>query len=215
MPCEIADVYGYRNATGTLVGIQAAEVYAVPSTPLLSVDYAGTWRPLNGLNPLISGSATFRYGVVSQTDATGAWSFTLPYGATETAPATPLARWTLVFPDGNALFGVVPSVAGPLGVYDLITSHGWVWANNVYVAPVTAGTFAKGTAVFVGGAATATIVFSSPFSANTYQVSLTPSVDSNDGSVPRPGWSSKTTTGFTINVDATSFTGSVDWEAKL
>lgn len=215
MPCTIEDVYGYRNAVGDLVGTPGAEIFAIPGTPLLSVDYSGTWHLLNGLNPLISGNAALRYGMVTQTDAMGAWSLTLPYSAAETSPSTPSPKWTLLFPDSSQLFGVVPSVAGPIGPYDLITTYGWTWTNNIYVAPVTAGAYAKGTAVFAGGAATATILFASPFAANTYQVTLSPSIDSSDGSIPRPGWSNKTTTGFVINVDATSFTGSVDWEAKL
>ena len=43
--------------------------------------------------------------------------------------------------------------------------------------------------------ATATIVFLSPFVLNTYQITLAPSVDSVDGTIPRVGWSDKTTSG--------------------
>lgn len=216
MSCTLTDVYGYRSSAGALVGLASQTILAVPSSPLLTYDYAGDWRPGNGVNPLIAGGAPLQYGVTTQTDPTGEWSLTLPYGATETEPASPLARWTILFPDGNGISGVVPSVAGPLSVRDLVKNHGWVWTANVYVAPVTAGTFAKGTAVFSGGSATATILFvGGAFAANTYTLTFGPSVDTNDGSIPRTGWSSKTTTGFQLACDTADFVGSVDWEAKL
>lgn len=216
MACEIADQLGYRSAAGTFTGLVGQPILAVPSSPLLTVDYAGTWRPLNGINPNITGGSPYQYGVSTTTGGSGAWSLTLPYGATETEPASPLAKWTILFPDQNAISGVVPDDPGPLSVRDLIADWGWTWAANVYVAPVTSGTFAKGTAVFSGGSATATILFvGGAFAANTYTLTFGPSVDTNDGSIPRPGWSSKTTTGFQLAVDSADFVGSVDWEAKL
>lgn len=215
MPCTIEDTYGYRSPSGSLVGIPNATIYAVPSSPNLTVLYGTDWRPLNGINPQVSGDLALRYAAVEQTDATGAWSFDLPYADGETHPSTPKAKWTLLFPDGSQLYGEVPAVPGPLSVDELIATYSWQWTNRIYVSPVTPGTFAKGTATFAGGSATAAVVFLSPFAANTYQVVLTPSVDVNDGSIPKPGWSSKTTTGFVINVDSSSFEGSVDWEAQL
>ena len=198
------------------MGLASQTIQAVPSSPLLVYDYAGDWRPGNGVNPLVGGGAPYQYGVTTQTSGTGSWTLVLPYGATETEPADPLARWTILFPDGNGLSGVVPDDAGPLGVRDLIHDHGWEWANNVYVAPVTAGSFAKGTATFSGGSATATILFvGGGFASNAYQVQLTPSTDTNDGSIPRVGWASKTTTGFTINLDTADASVSVDWQAQL
>lgn len=216
MPCTITDVLGYRSAAGTLVGLASQTISAIPSSPLLTFDYAGDFRPANGINPNATpGGPPTQYGVFTQTDGTGEWTLVLPYAATETKPASPLAKWSIVFPDGNALVGVVPSAAGPLSVDDLIASHGWTWANNVYVAPVTAGTFAKGTAPFSGGSATATILFAAPFAANSFQVQLTPSVDTNDGSIPGAGWATKTTSGFVITLDTADFVGSVDWSAQL
>lgn len=215
MPAQIQDSYGYRAPDGTFTGLSGQQVIAVPSSPNLTVDYSGTWRPLNGLNPNVVGSTVFKYGTVASTDASGVWSITLPYADPETHPSTPPARWSLVFPDGSILSGVVPSDAGPLAVDDLIADHGWTWASQVYVAPVTAGVFAKGTAVFSGGSATATIVFLSPFVLNTYQLTLAPSTDTNDGTIPRVGWSDKTTSGFTVAVDTSDFTGQVDWQAQL
>ena len=197
------------------MGLASQTVTAVPSSPLLVYDYSGDWRPGNGINPLVGGGAPYQYGVTTQTNGTGVWSLVLPYGATETEPASPLARWTILFPDGNGLSGVVPDDPGPLSVRDLIADWGWTWVNNVYVAPVTAGTFAKGTAVFSGGSATATILFVGTFAANTYQVQLTPSVDTNDGSIPRVGWASKTTTGLVITCDNSDFVGACDWSAQL
>lgn len=216
MACTLEDVYGYRSAAGTLVGLASQPILAVPSSPLLVYDYAGDWRPGNGINPNIVGSAPLQYGVSTTTSGSGAWSLTLPVGSTETEPADPLARWTILFPDGNGLSGVVPDDPGPLSVRDLVKDHGWVWTANVYVAPVTAGTFAKGTAVFSGGSATVTILFvGGAFVSNTYTLTFGPSVDTNDGSIPRVGWSSKTTTGFQLACDTADFVGSVDWEAKL
>ena len=216
MPCILTDTYGYRSSAGSLVGLASQTILAVPSSPLLSVDYAGDWHPLNGINPLVTGGPPYQYGVSTTTDGTGEWSLTLPYGATETEPVSPLARWTILFPDQNAIFGVVPDDAGPLSVRDLIHDHGWEWVNNIYISPVTSGTFAKGTATFSGGSATATILFvGGGFASNAYQVQLTPSTDTNDGSIPRVGWASKTTTGFTINLDTADASVSVDWQAQL
>lgn len=215
MPAQIQDSYGYRAPDGTFVGLPGQQIIAVPSSPNLTVDYAGTWRPLNGLNPNVVGSPVFKYGTVATTDASGMWSITLPYADPETHPSTPPARWSLVFPDGSVLSGVVPSDAGPLAVDALVADHGWTWASQVYVAPVTAGVFAKGTAVFSGGSATATIVFLSPFVLNTYQLTLGPSTDTVDGTIPRVAWADKTTTGFTIAVDSADYQGQVDFTAQL
>lgn len=214
MPAQIQDIYGFMSPGGLLVPLQNQILYAVPSSPTYRVSYGGTYHAMNGQNPNIS-SAAMKYGVVAQTDSTGQWSFTLPYGATETHPAQPPVRWTLVFPDGSMLSGVVPSVAGPLSVDDLIADYGWTWASQVYVAPVTAGSFAKGTVSFSPGSSTASVVFLSPFVDNTYQITLTSSVDSVDGTIPRVAWSSKTTTGFTVALDTTDATVSVDWAAQL
>lgn len=215
MPAQLQDTYSYRAPDGSVVGLENQQILAIPSSPNLTTDVGGTFYPLNARNPNISGAASFRYGVLATTNSSGVWSITLPYGATETHPSTPLAKWTLVFPDGSLLTGVVPSDAGPLSVDDLIEDHGWAWASQIYVAPVTAGVFAKGTVSFSGGSATASVVFLSPFVSNAYQVELTPSVDSNDGTIPRVAWSDKTTTGMTVNVDSENYVGSVDWEAQL
>jgi hypothetical protein len=214
MSCQLSDSYGYRAPDGTFTGLPNNQIYAVPSSPNLTVSYSGTWHPLNGLNPNISGSPAFKYGAVAQTNSAGLWSFTLPYATTETHPAAPPAQWTLVFPDSSMLTGVVPAMAGPLAVDDLISTYGWAWASSIYVAPVTAGSFAKGTAQF-SLAGTATITFLSPFVTNGYQIELTPSVDSVDGTIPRAAWSSKTGSGFQIVLDTTAFTGSCDWTARL
>lgn len=216
MPSTLSDTYGYRAPDGTLVPLANQLIYAAPGSPTYRVDYAGDYHPLNAINPNITaGSAAVRYGVVAQTDSSGQWSFVLPYGDGETHPADPLAKWSLLFPDGSVLTGTVPADPGPFAVDDLITDHGWTWASQVYVAPVTAGVFAKGTAVFSGGSATATIVFLSPFVLNTYQLTLAPSVDSVDGTIPRVAWANKTTTGFDLVCDTADYQGQVDWSAQL
>lgn len=213
MPAELSDTYSFRAPDGSIVGLENQQIVAVPSSPTLTTDVGGTWYPLNARNPNLSGSAAYKYGVLATTDSLGVWSITLPYGATETHPATPAARWSLVFPDGSVLTGVVPSVAGPLSVDDLVETYEWTWASQVYVAPVTEGTYAKGTVSF-SASSTASVVFLTPFAANTYQIELTPSVDSGDGTLPRVGWNNKTTTGFDVATDG-SFTGQVDWSAQL
>ena len=215
MSCTISDVYGYRDLTGALVGVGSQTVLAVPQTPNQFISDAGTWRPGNGVNPLIVGNPTFRYGELTQTDGTGAWSLVLPYAATETFPADPPPRWTLVFPDGSLLTGSVPSVAGPIKVRDLVVTYGWAWASQVYVAPVTQGSYAKGTAVFTGGGTDVAIVFATQFVDSSYIVTHSPGLDTNNGSIPQVGHSNKATAGFTLSVSDPSFVGQVDWEAKL
>lgn len=214
MPCTITDKLGYRAPDGTFTPLPNQQVIASPGSPDYRVSYGGTYRPLIGQNPNIT-SAALKYGTIAQTDASGQYSFTLPYGAGETNPAVPELKWSIVFPDGSILTGSVPSTAGPVTVDDLLGSYGWVWASQVYVAPVTAGVFAKGTAVFSGGSTTATIVFLSPFVDNTYQIELTPSTDTNDGTIPRVAWANKTTTGFDVVIDTSGYVGAVDYEAQL
>lgn len=214
MPCTITDKLGYLAPDGTLVPLGSQQIYAIPGSPDYRVDVGGTYRPLIGVNPNFT-SGGIRYGVIAQTNGTGQYSFTLPYGDGETHPADPVAKWSLVYPDGSVLTGTVPADPGPFTVDALIGTYAWQWASQVYVAPVTAGVFAKGTAVFSGGSATSTIVFLSPFVLNTYQITLAPSVDSVDGTIPRVAWANKTTTGFQLVTDTADFEGSVDWEAQL
>lgn len=215
MPCEIADVYGYRKPDGTLVGIPDALIYAVPSDPLAAVDYGGDWHTLNGLNPNVFGGPSTRYAVLIRTGLSGDWTVTLPYAATETDPGAPPMQWSLLFPDGSILAGAVPSETGPLDLKALRTLHGWRWLSQVYVTPVTPGTFAKGTAAFAGGATVATIVFLTPFASSAYQISLAASADTVDGTIPRVGWANKTATGFEIHTDTAGYAGLVDWGAQL
>lgn len=215
MSTDLSDVYGYRSPGGILVGIPGAQIFAVPADPLVTVSYAGTWRPLNGLNPNVFSGGPLRYGVVIVTDPTGAWSVTLPSSTTEVSPAAPALVWNLIFPDGSILSGTVPDVAGPLDLKTLVLTYGWRWASKIYVAPVTPGTLARGTATFAGGAATAAIIFAAPFADSTYGIKLTPSADLGDGTIPRVAWMNKSKTGFTITTDTGAFSGYVDWEAAL
>lgn len=208
--CTITDKYGYFAADGTFTGVQNVAVYAVPDASWRTVDVSGTYRTL-GVNPNIT-TAAYQRGRVTTTDSSGQYSFALPYPAAE-HPASPAATWTIVLPSGDMWSGAVPAVAGPLTLDDLRTTHSWVQVNAVYVAPVTPGTLARGTATF-SSATSATVVFGTAFALNTYQIQLTPSVDSSTGNVPAVAWGSKTTTGFTITTSG-AFSGSVDWEAVL
>lgn len=211
MPCTITDRLGYRSAAGTFTALTGQLVYAVPATQTERVSYAGTYRPLIGVNPLITSDA-FRYGAMATTDSNGEYSFVLPYGASETKPTTNNA-WTIIFPDGSQVYGVVPSVAGPLTIDDLISTYSWVWSSDRYVAPVTPGTLVRGVATFTA-ATSATITFSASFASTSYVIKLTPSVDSSTGNVPAVGYGSKTTTGFVIHTTGV-FTGTCDYEAVL
>lgn len=213
MATEIADIYGYRVAGGTVTGVASQSILAVPESATMVFDYAGTWKPNTTLNPLINADIALRRGVYVLTDPTGAWSVTLPEVA-ESQPSSPEPKWSLLFPDGQVLTGVVPAGPGPYTVYDLVDTYGWVWASQVYVAPVAAGSFAQGQVSFAGASASASVLFASAF-ATPPLISLTPSIDSADSTLPSVGYANVTTTGFDIYVDPSTFTGTVDWQARL
>lgn len=209
--CEITDRVGYFSPTGTFIGQENQLVYAVPDASWRAVDASGSvYRPL-GINPNITTEA-YQRGRVATTDSNGEFTFNLPYPAAE-HPASPTPIWTIVLPSGDQWEGIVPAVAGPLTLDDLRTTYSWVQANSIYVAPVTPGTLVRGIATFTA-AATVSILFSVPFTAATYNIKLTPSVDSGTGTVPVVGFDNQTTTGFDI-VTTGVFTGTVCWEAVL
>lgn len=213
MATEIADIYGYRVAGGTVTGVASQPILAVPESATMVFDYAGTWKPNTTLNPLINADIALRRGVYVLTDPTGAWSVTLPEVA-ESQPSSPEPKWSLLFPDGQVLTGVVPVGPGPYTVHDLVLTYGWVWASRVYVAPVVAGSFAQGQVSFAGASASASVLFASEF-ATPPLISLTPSIDSVDSTLPSVGYNNVTKTGFDIYVDPSTFTGTVDWQARL
>lgn len=212
MPCQITD-YLYRYGS-SLSGLPLASqtILAVPGADSYRIKVGSAFRML-GPNPDIP-SVPLRYGIVATTDALGLWSVTLPYGdQTETHPYAPEPRWSLVFPDGRVVSGVVPADAGPLSVDDLIDSHGWSFASSVYVAPTAPGQLARGTAVF-SSADSAVVLLEPPMASSAYVIKLAPSVDSVTGEVPVVGYDAKSTTGFTLRA-AGSGSFSVDWEVSL
>lgn len=211
MPCNITDKLTYYAPDLTPQPLANQQVLAVPGGDFYRIKVSGVYRMLS-LNPDITSSG-FKFGISTLTDSNGEFSLSLPYAATETHPTQPTPQWSLVLPDGRIISGVVPSDTGPLVIDTLITTYGWVVNDAVYVAPVTAGRLARGTASF-SGAKTATVLLEPPFAASSYQIKLTPSLDSVTGQVAEVAWSSKSTSGFTINV-SDSFSGSVDWEATL
>jgi hypothetical protein len=73
---------------------------------------------------------------------------------------------------------------------------------------------ARGTVTFTASDAENVVFVGFAFASANYIITLTPSVDTDTGDPPAVAWSSKTTTGFTINTSGT-FTGSVDWRAEL
>lgn len=212
MSCQIQDfLYAYQN-TLTPIPLPGRQVYAVPSSDQLRILVSGGYRILSD-NPNIT-SALYQKGIVANTDIVGQFSITLPYGATETKPSNPDKEWSLVFPDGRILSGVVPTVAGPLSIDDLITSYSWVWTSVAAYTPPASGVESRGTATFVSSQM-ANIIFLTPMILSSYQIELSISEDANiPGTAPSYFWSNKTTTGFTINT-GTPFTGSIDWVAKL
>jgi hypothetical protein len=113
------------------------------------------------------------------------------------------------------LTGEVPAVAGPLTVDDLVETYGWGWASSVYVAPVTAGVFAKGTVLFTGASATVSVLFTSPFASNAYQIMIGSSVDGTTAEPMQVSWTNKTATGFDLVAKDAAYVGSVDWSAHL
>lgn len=209
--CEITDRVGYTTAAGVFTGTQSLLVYAVPDASWRTYDVgAGVYRPL-GLNATIT-TAAYQRGRYTTTDSNGSWSFVLPYPAA-THPSTPTSQWSIVLPSGDIWTGTVPAAAGPFTIDDLRLTYSWTATSSVYVAPVTPGTLVRGTATFTA-ATSAAILFALPFASSAYQITLTPSLDTVSLTAPVVAWSSKTTTGFTINVSGV-FTGSVDWEAVL
>lgn len=211
MPCTITDYLSYYDSSLGPQALPNQQVLAVPGADFYRVKISAAYRLLS-LNPDIT-SAAYKFGIVATTDSNGMFSFSLPYATTETHPTVPSPQWSLVLPEGRLFSGVVPAVAGPLTVDTLITTYGWVEADSVYVAPVTAGRLARGTAVFSGGTV-ATVLLVPAFAASTYQIKLAPSLDSVTNQIPAVAWSEKSTSGFKINVSG-QFTGSVDWEAVL
>ncbi len=212
MPCTITDYLSYYSSSLTAQGLQNQQVIAVPGSNGYRIKVSSAFRLL-AQNPAVA-SMALKLGLVATTDSTGLWSLTLPYGdSTETHPATPSPQWSIVLPDGRVFTGVVPSVAGPLALDDLIGSNGWVLNTQVYVAAVTPGTLARGIAT-ITGTDSATVNFASNFASSAYILKLTASLDSVTGAAVVPNYTNKSASGFTISMGGT-YTGTVDWEASL
>ncbi len=212
MPCQIQDfLYAYTNTLTPDPQVNQ-QLYAVPSSDALRISVMSQYRIL-AVNPNITTPA-FNKGLTATTDSNGQFSFTLPYASSETKPTVPLAKWSLVFPDGRIFTGEVPAIAGPVTLDQLATTYGWVWSTSVtQTSPIT-GASARGTASFVS-ATSFNVVFLNALANASYQIDLSASEDQVvSGTAPSVWWSNKTTSGFTINTSAT-FTGFVDWTAAL
>lgn len=209
--CTITDLWRYNAGGGTAVARANQPIVAIPDRATRRYDDGtGTYRVLSD-NPLLT-SAAQKWGRTATTDGSGSFTLVLPQKG-ESKPTTPTAVWTIIFPDGKMLSGEVPNTSGPLTIDDLISTYSWSWVNDIQTAPATAGVQARGTAIF-SAAETATVLISPSMASANYQIKLSPSVDASTLTVPAAGWSSKTTTGFTINTSGI-FTGSVDWEVSL
>ena len=214
MACVIADKYGYRTANGTVTGLEGQVILAVPDSSVYIFDVGGTWTPNTPLNPDINGAIALRRGQTVTTDSVGDWSLTLPE-PTESQPSSPEPKWSLLFADGSVCTGVVPAMAGPLSVYDLVATYGWVWSANVYVAPVTAGSFASGVVTFSGASATVSVTFTPAFATNDYRLTIASSVDANTGEPMDVSYNNKSASGFDLVAKDAAYVGTVDWSARL
>jgi hypothetical protein len=214
MPCTVTDKIGYRSSAGVHTTIANLQVYAVPSSTAQTFDYAGTWRPNAARNPMIVGAPSLDHGEVATTDATGTFTLVMPY-ATETHPLSPEAQWTIMFPDGQMVVGVVPAVAGPLTIDDLIQTYGWRWVSSVYIAPVTPGSLARGIATFSGASNRVSIVFVPAFVSAPTAITIASSVDSGTGEPMLVSYDNMTASGFDLVAKDATYAGSVSWSAGL
>ena len=165
-------------------------------------------------NPLIVGNPALDHGQIAITDGSGQFSLTLPY-ATETHPSSPEPYWTILFPDGQMVSGVVPSAAGPLLIDDLIESHGWAWSSSIYVVPVSPGAKARGVASFTGSSARVSILFSPSFASAPAEITIASSIDANTGEPMSVSCDLVTTTGFDLVAKDAAYVGSVYWTASV
>lgn len=210
MACQIQDTFQYYNNALTGVPLQNQQILAVPAANFFRISISSVYRMI-AQNPNIT-TAAYKYGIVASTNSSGIWSITLPYGASETLPATPDPEWFLIFPDGRIIKGVVPSVAGPITVNALLQTYSWTQVDAIYTAPLTPGALAEGVATITADIV-ATIVFATAF-ASVPRIQVSASLDSVTNSVVAVGYSAESTTGFTINMGGT-FTGTVCWSARL
>lgn len=210
--CIITDRCVYWAPNGSIIAIENAPVYAIPdSTARRYDDGIGTYRTL-GVNPEII-TVGWERGRRALTDGTGTFSFSLPQSVGSTHPADPEAIWTIVLPSGDQWFGVVPAVAGPLTIDQLVETYGWTQTNTIYTQPTTQGAFTKGIVTFVN-ANTQTVLFLDEYDIDSYIIKLTPSINALTGNPLEraPSYTNKSTTGFDI-VLGEDFTGTIDWVA--
>lgn len=211
----ITDKVGYRSAAGALVGLASLQVYAIPSSTAQTYSYSGTWRPNVGPNPNIVGNPGLSHGEVAVTNSVGEFTLVLPDASAETHPVSPEAQWTLLFPDGQMLTGVVPAAAGPFGVDDLVQTYGWRWSSSIYAAPVTPGSVARGVVSFSGSSNSATVLFVPAMAASDYLITLASSVDTNTDEPMEVSFKNVSTSGFDIIAKDAAYVGTVRWSATL
>ncbi len=215
MATTITDKVGYRTSAGALVGLASLQVYAIPSSTAQTYSYSGTWRPNVGLNPNIVGNPGLSHGEVAVTNSVGEFTLVLPDASAETHPVSPEAQWTLLFPDGQMLTGVVPAAAGPFGVDDLVQTYGWRWSSSIYAAPVTPGSVARGVVSFSGSSNSATVLFVPAMAASDYLITLASSVDTNRDEPMEVSFKNVSTSGFDIIAKDAAYVGTVRWSATL
>lgn len=215
MATTITDKVGYRSSAGALVGLASLQVYAIPSSTAQTYSYSGTWRPNVGPNPNIVGNPGLSHGEVAVTNSVGEFTLVLPDASAETHPVSPEAQWTLLFPDGQMLTGVVPAAAGPFGVDDLVQTYGWRWSSSIYAAPVTPGSVARGVVSFSGSSNSATVLFVPAMAASDYLITLASSVDTNTDEPMEVSFKNVSTSGFDIIAKDAAYVGTVRWSATL
>ncbi len=208
--CQIADIFQYYSSSLVGVPLQSQQILAVPAANFYRITVSAAYRMM-AQNPNIT-SAAYKYGIVTSTASNGTWSVSLPYGVGSTLPDSPEPEWMIVFPDGRIIKGVVPSVAGPVTVNDLLATYSWTQIDAIYTQPLTPGELAEGVATITADD-TATIVFASPF-VSTPRIQLTSSLDSVTSAVVTVNYTSASSTGFTIKLGGIS-TCTVNWSARL
>lgn len=111
MPCVITDVATNTNPAGGAVPLPGVTIIAQPAGVPLFELVGGNFREV----PQPARSVV--------TDASGNWSFTLPWPS-EQDPST--TQWQIITPDRAVWQGTVPEgVAGPLTLHALKNLHGW------------------------------------------------------------------------------------------
>lgn len=210
MNCEIQDQVVTFNPDGTTTGKSGVYAYAYPEVnTILRKDASGDYRPIQQ-NIALPAEAQWGIGSVA-TSSDGEFSLKIARDDEQYPTGT---HWILQLPDGKRYRGVPPNNAGPLSVHDLETSHGWVQiAGQVGVAGDSDGYEASGEFTLTGQDYY-DVVFATSMSSSSYTINVGLQVDTSVGGAPGWSWSSRSQTGFRINLTA-AYNGLLTWRAQV